>query len=248
MRNSALGSRDRHRQERRVRAAQRNRRARCSRCRADERRGSKAVERVARWGSGRSGGARCASRAGGTCGTGSAGRACGARRARRASCTAVALQRSVGLLAQILLLQRPVDDLGRADAVLRGERDGCVTLSLLAPRTAQRSEMMVAGDGRRLKCDASGPPPRNGRSQPGPAAGNTSILARPSDEVKPRKGYFRAAARRSSPRSMTSSGVASERRAHPAPAGPNPSPGATTRRCSSSKRGGVRPSGRRIQT
>ncbi len=146
---SRAGSRDRHRQERRVRAAQRNRRLGARRCRADERRGSKAVERVG-VGVGRAGGARCASRAGGTSGTGSARGTSGARRARSASCTAVALQRSDGLLVQILLLQRSVDDLGRADAVLRGERDGCVTASLLAPRTAQRSEMMVAGDGRRL--------------------------------------------------------------------------------------------------
>ena len=50
-------------------------------------------------------------------------------------------------------------------------------------------------------------------------------------------------ASRATPSSKVSSTTASERRAQPAPLGPNPSPGASTTRCSTSRRSGDTPAG-----
>lgn len=58
----------------------------------------------------------------------------------------------------------------------------------------------------------------------------------------------KAPASRSMPSSRVSSGTARESRAHPAPLGPKPSPGASATRCSVSSRSWVNPSGSRSQT
>ena len=89
-------------------------------------------------------------------------------------------------------------------------------------------------------------PPGARHARP-PRPSTTTRTARRSRSScrRPRRTPRRAAR---APSSSTSSVTASESRAQPAPLGPNPSPGATATRCSSSSRSAVSPRGSGSQT